>query len=125
MADKSRILIVDDEPAVCRMLEKFLIKKGYESSSALSGKEAIDKIKEEKPHIVLLDIKMPKPDGIATLKKIKKIDERIGIIMITAVKDDAVGRKCMKLGAYGYVTKPFDLNYLETVLLVKLLDYAK
>ena len=68
-----KILVVDDEPAVCNMLEKFLTKKEYKVSTALSGKEAIKKVKREKPHIIFLDIRMPHMDGIEVLKRIREI----------------------------------------------------
>ncbi len=120
-----KILVVDDEPAVCNMLKKFLTKKGYEASIALSGQEAIKKVKRERPLIVLLDIRMPDMDGIETLKRIKEIDKEIGIVMITVVTEDDTGRKCMELGAFDYITKPLGLEYLENVLKVKLLNFEK
>ena len=118
-----KILVVDDEQAVCNMLKKFLSNKGYETIIALSGEEAIIKVKEEKPHVVLLDIKMPKMDGLEALKRIKEIDKEVGVVMITAVKDEEMGKKCLELGAYDYITKPLPLDYLESVLLIKLLDF--
>ena len=123
---EEKILIIDDEQVVCDALKKFLTKKEYKVSTALSGEEGIKKIKinEDKPHIVLLDIRMPGMDGIETLKKIREIDKNIGIIMVTAVKENEVGRKCMELGAYDYIIKPFSIDYLETVLMVKLFDYV-
>ena len=120
-----KILVVDDEPAVCHALKKFLTKKGYEVDTVLSGKEAIKKVKKKRPHIVLLDIRMPKMDGIETLKKIREIDEKIGIIMITAVREVEIGKTCMELGAYAYITKPFDLVYLKTILTLKLHSLEK
>ena len=120
-----KILIVDDEEPVCDMLSRFLIKKGYQAITALSGEEAIKKVKEEKPHLVLLDIRMPVMDGVETLKKIKKIDKKVGVVMITAVREDETGKRCLKLGAYDYVTKPIGLDYLESVIAVKLLDSPK
>ena len=122
---KKKILVVDDEKPICNMLKKFLIKKGYKATTVLSGKEAITKLKKERPHIVLLDIRMPGMDGVETLKRIRKIDKKVGIIMITVVKEDKTGRACMKLGAFDYITKPFDLNQLEKALTVKLLDFAE
>ena len=119
-----RILVVDDEQAICDALTKFLTKKGHEVSAVQRGEEAITKVKEEKPHIVLLDIRMPGIDGIETLKRIREIDKEVGIIMITAVIDDETGKKCMELGAYDYITKPLSLDYLENVLMVKLLDFG-
>lgn len=117
-----KILVVDDEPAVCSMLKKYLTRKGHKASTALSGREAIRKIKKDRPHVVLLDIKMPQMDGIEVLKKIREIDTKIGIVMITAVKDDDVGRACMKMGAYDYITKPLSLGYLENVLMIMLFN---
>jgi len=119
-----KILVVDDEQAICNMLKKFLTQKGYEAIIALSGEEAISKVKQERPHVVLLDIRMPDMDGIETLKKIREIDKEVGVIMITAVNEEKTGKKCLELGAYDYIIKPFDLDYLETVLIVKLLDFA-
>ena len=118
-----KILVVDDDVAIGNMLKKFLSKKGYETIVALSGEEAIKKVKEERPHVVLLDIRMPGMDGVETLKKIREIDKEVGIVMITAVKEEETGKKCMELGAYDYITKPLSLDYLETVLAVKLVDY--
>lgn len=121
---EKRILVIDDEQVICDVLKKFLAKKGYKASVALSGEEGIRKIKEEKPHIILLDIRMPNMDGVEALKRIREIDKNIGIVMVTAVNENEVGRKCMELGAYDYIIKPFSIDYLETVLTVKLLDFA-
>ena len=115
-------MVVDDEQDVCTMLTKFLTMKGYETSCAFSGEEAIKKVKEERPHCILLDIGMPKMDGLETLKRIRKVNKGIGIVIITGIEDDAVGRKCIALGANDYITKPLDLAYLETVLIVQLVD---
>ena len=120
-----KILVVDDEQVVCNMLKKFLVKKGYKTTTVLSGEEAIKKVKKEKPHIVLLDIRMPGMDGIETLKRIRQIDKEVGVVMVTVVNKDDTGRKCMELGAYDYITKPCSLDYLEKVLMVKLLNFEK
>ena len=119
---KKRILVVDDEVAICKMLEKFLRKKDFDVVTANSGPDAIERVRQERPHVVLLDIRMPGMDGVETLKKIREFDQDVGIIMITAVKEDETGKACMKLGAYGYITKPLDLDYLENCLMLKLLD---
>jgi len=118
----ARILVVDDEQDVCDMLEKFLTIKGYEVSTALSGEDALALVKEERPHIVLLDIRMPEMDGLECLESIKEIDKEIGVIMITAIKQEEVGKKAMELGAYDYITKPLSLQYLQDCLMVKLLQ---
>lgn len=120
-AEAKKILIVDDNLQIRSLLEKFLIKKGFHALTAASGEEALEKIKTAKPIIVLLDIKMPGMDGLMTLKRIKEINEDIGVIMITGVEDENIGEVALKSGAYDYITKPLDLDYLEMCLLTKIL----
>jgi len=117
-----RILVVDDEVEVCNTLKKFLTSNGYEVYTALDGETAVSKTKEVRPHIVLLDIIMPGMGGIDTLKEIKKVDPAVGVIMVTAVVDEKLAKRALELGAYDYITKPLDLNYLETVVMVKMID---
>ncbi|MBW2183662.1 MAG: response regulator [Deltaproteobacteria bacterium] len=75
-----------------------------------------------KPHVVLLDIMMPGMGGIDVLRGIRNINPEIGVIMTTAVTNEEIAKRAMKFGAYDYITKPLDLNYLETVLMVKMID---
>jgi len=118
-----RVLVVDDEIEVCNALEEFLGTKGYEVDTALDGPTAIKKVKEKSPHILLLDIIMPGMGGIDVLKEVRKIDPSIGVIMVSAVDDHKTAVKTLDLGAFDYITKPLDLNYLENVLMVKILDF--
>ncbi|MFC1819540.1 response regulator [Thermodesulfobacteriota bacterium] len=117
-----KILVVDDEVEVCNALKEFLSLKDYEVETALDGPTALKKVEEFKPHIVLLDIIMPKMGGVDVLLRIKNIDSQIGVIMITAVVDEEIAKKTIDLGAYEYLTKPVNLNYLEKVLMVKMID---
>lgn len=117
-----RVLVVDDEPEACRALKEFLVLKGYEVQTAFDGDAALRKVKVFEPHIVLLDMNMPGMDGVEVLKEIRKIDIRIGIIMVTVVADHERARSALEMGAFDYITKPVDLNYLETVVLVKAVD---
>ena len=118
-----RILVVDDEPEACNALKEFLALKGYDVHTALDGPSALGKVKAVSPQIVLLDMVMPGMDGIEVLKEIKKIDPQIGVIMVTVDTDEDKAKETIKLGAFDYITKPVDLNYLETVVMVKILDY--
>ncbi|MBU0549228.1 MAG: response regulator, partial [Candidatus Omnitrophica bacterium] len=118
-ADK-KILIVDDDPAVSSLISDFLAKKGFSVISASSGEEGLEKFKKEKPILILLDMKLPGMDGIMTLSRIREVDKNIGVIMITGVKDQEVFEEAKKLGAYEYIVKPFDLDYLETCVLVRI-----
>ena len=116
-----KILVVDDEVEVVRLLKDFLTSKGYEVHTALNGTEAIALVKEVKPDIVLLDIIMPGIGGIDTLKEIKKIDPTTAVIMITAVIDEELANRAVKLGAFDYITKPINIDYLETCVMVKMI----
>ena len=115
-----RILIVDDEPEICDILQEFLSLKGYEVFTVLNGEDAISKLKEERPHIVLLDMLMAGMNGMEVLQRIKKIDRQVGVIITTGVKDEKIAKQAIKKGADDYITKPIDLNYLETSILVKI-----
>ena len=116
---KVSILIIDDEVELCQNLSEMLKEgeEGYGVSIANSGKKGLAKIKEEVPDLVLLDIKMPEMDGIETLEKIKAIDKDILVIMLTAYQTVETAVKAMKLGAYDYISKPF--NYEELKIIIK------
>ena len=122
MKAMKKILVVDDEIIIRDLLEDFLGRKGYDVYTATDGRAAIAKVKEIRPHIVLLDIMMPGMDGIDTLKEIRRIDPKVGVIMVTAISDQQLGRRAMELGAFDYITKPLDFNYLETAVMVKMLQ---
>jgi len=118
----ARILVVDDHVTVCDVLEEFLRSRGYDAYTALDGPTAIAKLKAVRPHIVLLDIMMPGMGGMETLKEIRKVDPRVGVIMVTGICDEELGKRAIELGAYEYITKPIDFWRLETVLTVKMID---
>jgi DNA-binding response OmpR family regulator len=112
----ARILVVDDEPDAVELLTEYLTMKGYTVITASNGEEALRKVKENRPHLVLLDIRMPKMDGIEVLKKVREIDNEVGIIMVTAVHEEEMGRRALELGAFDYITKPIDFRYLDRCL---------
>jgi len=116
----SRILIVDDEEDICSTLADFLGEKGYEIFTATSGEEALRLVKEVRPHLVLLDIRMPGMDGIEVLRRIRGLDQEAGIIMITAFHDIDIAQEALKLGASDFVTKPLEMSYLEESVRVKI-----
>ncbi|MFQ5847598.1 MAG: response regulator transcription factor [Candidatus Methylomirabilales bacterium] len=118
---KKRILIIDDEEDCCTML-KFNIEatREYEALMATSGGAGLELVKTHKPDLVLLDIMMPGTDGIETLKRIKETAPNLPVAMVTAVYNETEAKKCFDAGAYEYITKPVDFEYLNTALLVKL-----
>lgn len=112
----ARILVVDDEIEICNCMEQFLDLKGHETDIALNGIEAISKIKESRPHIILLDILMPNMNGLDALKEIKKIDPSNEVIILTAVGNEEIAKEAFKLGASKFLYKPVDFNLLEDLL---------
>jgi len=121
--ESARILVVDDEHLIRWTLEQHLSKEGYEVHTAEDGESALDMIKEISPQVVLLDNQLPGMMGIEVLEKIKDIDKSIVVIMITAhgMLDTAV--KAMKMGAYDYISKPFNLDEI-TLTIKKSLETA-
>jgi len=107
---EARILVVDDEYLIRWTLQQNLEKEGYEVFLAETGEEALEKVKEEAPDLALLDIKLPGMDGYEVLEKALKIDEGIIPIMITAFDEVEKVVKAMRLGAFDYITKPFDFS---------------
>ena len=115
-----RVLVVDDEPDAVELLQEFLTAKGYEVIAASDGEEALRKVKEDRPHLILLDIRMPKMNGIEVLRRVREIDREVGVIMVTAVNEEETGRQALQMGAFDYITKPLDLKYLERSLWYKI-----
>jgi len=113
---KRKILVVDDNKETCDVLTQIFAEQGYQTFSALGGRLALDTVKKKKPELVLLDIKMPKMDGMEVLKRIKKIDKDVVVVMITGYGALDTAKEAMRLGAYDYATKPFDLDFIKAVI---------
>ncbi len=116
----ARVLVVDDEPDAVELLQEFLTAKGYDVLTASDGEEALRQVKEHRPHLILLDVRMPKLNGMEVLKRVREIDHEVGVIMVTAVNEEETGREALKMGAFDYITKPLDLQYLERSLWYKI-----
>jgi DNA-binding response OmpR family regulator len=115
-----RVLVVDDEPDAVELLREFLAAKGYEVTTASDGEEALLKVKQDRPHLILLDVRMPRMNGMEVLKRVREIDREVGVIMVTAVNEEETGRQALRMGAFDYITKPLDLKYLERTLWYKI-----
>ena len=109
------VLIVDDEVGA-RESFKMILKNDYEVFLAKDAEEAFLQIKVHSPDVILLDIILPDLDGLKVLEKIKQNDPDIIVIMITATKTVKTAVEAMKLGAYDYVTKPFDVDELRLII---------
>ena len=110
-----RLLIVDDEPLIVEVLTEHF-KSRFEIDTASNGTDALTAVLRARPDVVLLDINMPRMNGVEVLKDIKKIDESIPVIMVTANEQIALAADALKTGAFGYVPKPFDFRYLDHLL---------
>lgn len=121
---KTKILIADDEVNMVWALKKVLIKEGFEVLSAENGEEALKIFRREESDLVILDLKMPKINGIEVLRNIKDTNPKIPVIMITAHGSTDVAVEAMKLGALDYISKPFDIEELR-VIIRKALEYKK
>ena len=117
-----RMVIVDDEPEVLEELAEVFGEYGYEIETAREGEEALRKVKEKRPHVMLLDIRMPGMDGLEVLRRVREVDPSLGVIMVTAVIEEGLAKEAMKLGAFDYITKPIDLDYLRTSVVIKIIN---
>lgn len=105
-----RILAVDDEPTIVRLVEVALSNQGYKVSTASSGAEALEKAKAELPDLVLLDIMMPGMDGHEVQRRLREdpATADIPVVFLTAVGDVDVQLEGLEQGAIDFITKPFD-----------------
>lgn len=114
-----KILVVDDEPEITELLKNFFLRKNYSVFVANNGQAALNVIKEQRPHLVFLDIRMPVMDGITVLRNIRLFDTSIKVIMVTALEEKDYMAEAKSLGAVDYVRKPFNLEYLERDVIEK------
>jgi DNA-binding NtrC family response regulator len=110
-----RLLIVDDEPLILEVLSEHFSPE-YVVDTALNGADALGAILRARPDVVMLDINMPRMNGLEVLKDIKQIDDSIAVIMVTANEQVAMAAEALRNGAFGYVPKPFDFRYLDHMI---------
>ncbi|MCK5040074.1 MAG: chemotaxis protein CheW [Candidatus Aenigmarchaeota archaeon] len=113
---KKKVLIVDDSSMMRGTLKSYIDVGKYNVIEAVDGVEAVAKAKEEKPALVLLDIKMPKMDGVEALGKIKKDNPGVVVVMETSVYDEKTKKQCIELGAKDYMKKPINKRQIEEIL---------
>jgi two-component system response regulator PilR (NtrC family) len=113
---EDRILVADDEQSMREFLDIMLKKEGYKVSLASNGEEVLKLIDKDLFDLILLDIRMPKLDGIGVLKKIKTASPETIVIMITAYASADTAIKAMKEGAYDYITKPFKVDEIKLII---------
>jgi len=109
------ILIVDDERDTIKHLARAFENRGFKVAMATSGEEGVEAYRKEKPDFVLLDLFMPKRDGLEILGDLKKIDAQAKVLMITAEEGKVFIDKARAAGARGYVIKPFGVEQLTAL----------
>jgi two-component system response regulator HydG len=102
----ARILIIDDDVDICQLLDRLFRRKGHQSAFMISGKKALDYLKDNKTDIVFCDFRLPDTNGKELLQKIKEINPSIEVIIITGYSDVKIAVDVIKNGAFDYITKP-------------------
>lgn len=108
--EKASVLIVDDEPIVCELLDTALTGRGYLCAKVSSGRRAVVELESKEYDVVLLDIRLPGMSGMDVLREIWVNHSETAVIMITAVDDVSTAVEAMKWGASDYIVKPFDID---------------
>lgn len=121
---KPKILIVDDEPDICRALKFLIEKEGYDVSLVNTGEDAIEKLKQVSFDVILTDLKMGKVDGMGVLEKAKEISPDTAVIIMTAFASIESAVEAMKRGAADYIVKPF-LNEEIKLTIKRFLEQKK
>ncbi|MDP2929267.1 MAG: response regulator [Candidatus Omnitrophota bacterium] len=106
--NKTKILVIDDEKDLCFLFKKILTPEGYTVFTAGNGYDGIKINQKSDPDIILLDLKMPGIDGIETLRRIRKKDSGVIVIIITGYGDAETIREAEDLNVYEYMSKPFN-----------------
>jgi len=116
--DKIKVLIVEDDPMVMEIHRNYIMSVEDFSiiGTAFNGKDALDIIKTATPDLVILDIFMPKLDGVNTLHKIRKQNSDIDVIVVTASREPETVEKIMRFGAFDYIIKPFSFERISSAL---------
>ena len=110
-----KILLVDDEKVFTENMTRLLNNRGYDVTAVDRGEDALQLIEKEKYDVVILDLKMPGIDGIATLKEIKKLDTFTEILILTGHGSIDTATEALKLGAYDYLTKPLSVSNVRVI----------
>jgi len=111
-----KLLIVDDEIDIREFARNFFRKRGVTVFTASGGLEAFEVIKQERPDLVLLDVRMEEMTGVELLRKLQSDGQRVNVIMVSGVEDEGTIKEAESLGIIGYVHKPLILDELEKVV---------
>lgn len=112
LTERPIILVVDDEESVRRSFD-LIFRDDYEVVTVPDGETAVAKVRDLMPNLMFLDIRMPGMNGLEVLAQVREIDQDVEVVVVTAVTDKATAIEAMKLGAFNYVVKPFDVDAIQ------------
>lgn len=110
------ILVVDDQEEICRLLAESLTLEGFKVAMARSGSEALARVEQEPPDLIILDLVMPEMDGLETLRRIRERVGDVKVVVLTAYGTAQRAREAMSLGVREFLGKPFDLDRLLRIV---------
>lgn len=112
----AKILVIDDEQGIRNLLDRLLSRKGYEVVLADSGRKGLELFHQEHPHAVVLDLIMPKMNGIAVLQQIRSVDQKIPVIVLTGTRILETEQQAYAVGVTEFVEKEFSMHVLLEAL---------
>ena len=112
----ARILVIDDEPSIRDLLDTVLRRKGHEVALAEDGLKGLKLFQRERPHVTILDLKMPELNGLAVLREIRTLDPHAPVIILTGFGTEAEERQARELGVAQFLEKGFSLHTLGAAL---------
>jgi two-component system response regulator AtoC len=116
------ILVADDDASIRSLLKQLLADEGFAVLEASTGVEVVDKVKESSPDLVIMDVRMPELDGIEALARLKSTNPKTAVLIMTAFGSSNAAIRAMELGAFDYITKPFELDKISHSV-KRVLDY--
>ncbi len=116
-----RLLVIDDDPHITSLLSDVFGNR-YDVDTALVGVDGLTLLLRRRPDVVVLDINLPRVNGLEVLKHIKQLDEQIPVIVVSGSREATTAEEALKHGAFAYVPKPFQLSYVEHLVAAALAE---
>ncbi len=117
---RQKLLIVDDDPDTRATIREYFQALGYDCRSAANGAEALARIREETPQVILLDLNMPELGGLDFLKMVRRLDSSFGIVVVTALHDPRVAARAVAAGAFDVIEKPINFQHLAYLVRIQI-----
>lgn len=112
----AKLLIIDDEPDLCSLFKQVFEEEGHQVNTATSAQEGIERARRAQPDLIFLDLLMGGMDGIACLKRLRRVAQRSKVVILTGHGALRTAKQAMRLGAYDYTAKPFDLDLIRELI---------